>query len=145
MPRGPRPRKLDDKERAEFLRLVSMGFGIHMALEQLAIGWARFHRERTKNKSFREDLKHAIARRDERLISLRYSQALEGDGRALDYMISRIDRAAELRRAYAERRRERERGEQGEIDLHILATEARKRAEARRASRDADGSAGGLP
>lgn len=103
--RGPTPRKLSDEERTGFLELIRSGFGVHLALQKLSIGWARYDRERQRRPAFAREVAAAEACRDEQLVALRYTQALAGDSDALTFMINRADRIQRFRTERRDRRR----------------------------------------
>jgi hypothetical protein len=90
---GRVPQDIGDGDRSEFLRLIRSGFGIHMALAEMKIGWNRYDRTLKNDREFRREVDHAVAYRRENLVALRYAQALGGDPRALDMLIARDDEA----------------------------------------------------
>lgn len=103
--RGPSPRKLSAEERTEFLALLRSGFGQHMALRQIRVGWQRFAFTRKRDRAFAREIREAEAFRREQLVSLRYAQALGGDAQALQFLIGREDAAQRFRQARADARR----------------------------------------
>jgi hypothetical protein len=93
-----RPRLIfADEERSIMLRLLRKGFGIQTALAELKIGYRRFDRTLQEFPDFALEIRNVIALRDEQLIAIRYAQALEGEPSALEFMISRADRARQFK------------------------------------------------
>jgi hypothetical protein len=110
--RGPAPRDLDSEERTRFLRLIQGGLGIHLALEHIGIGHARYKRTLANDPDFDAEVKHSLACRRERLASLAYKLAAgnkeegrEPDIFLLKFMINRDDQAERYREEQREKRR----------------------------------------
>lgn len=83
-------------ERARFLDLIRAGFGIHGSLAQLKTHYRRYEQTLRRYADFRRALRHAREYQHEHLVTLRYAAAVEGDGRAQEYLISRHDRGRAL-------------------------------------------------
>jgi len=93
---GPPPRRLTDEERTKFIGYLRLGLGVRMAASKMGVSWERIDRERKESVGFAAAVSAAKAECIENLVALRYSQAIGGDGRALEFLIARADRARQF-------------------------------------------------
>lgn len=98
----PEPEPLNQVQRVEFLKLLNEGLGWTMACAKLGIGLRDLKDAMASSAGFRRAVKQIEQVRAERLFSLLYDAALNGDTRAAQYLLARHDRLIERRKNRAD-------------------------------------------
>jgi hypothetical protein len=99
----PKQAALDHARRVEFLKLLHDGLGWTMACAQLGISLRDLRRALSASAGFRKAVEQIEQVRAERLYSVLYEAALNGDTRAAQFLLNRHDRSLERRSAQRHR------------------------------------------
>jgi hypothetical protein len=107
--RGPRREKLVQRERDEFLRLLSEGKGRDLALVKMGVSYRKFRNTYVEDEEFREAVRSHQRSAGQDLEENGHMKALAQDGAdILLKVLDRNDRGRDLTEARAEKARERQ-------------------------------------
>lgn|GEM_PF-2319723 len=95
----PGEETLTHEQRVEFLKLVHEGLGWTLACVQLGVTLRQMKRAMAASPAFRRAVEQVEQVRAERMFTMLYDAALNGDTKAAQFLLARHDRQVEQRKA----------------------------------------------